>query len=109
MTLFDQNRVLIASGLHPWEMRATVTHEGVHVERGPVPKHLTDREERTVERETARRLIGIRELARALQESDDADTIAAWLEVPVWLVWSRLNALHPSERHFIRRHVGGTA
>lgn len=108
-TLFDEGRILIAPGLHPWQFRATMVHEGIHVERGPVPIRLQAREEAAVNRETARRLIPIREFADALQESDDVRTIAERLEVPPAVVRARWEGLHPSERHFIRRHVGGTA
>lgn len=105
-TLFDQNRILVAPDLHPWQFRATLCHEGIHVERGPVPRHLTAREETAVNRETARRLIPFWALATALQETRDADVAAELLEVPVAVLLARLDGLHPSERHSLRRLLG---
>lgn len=102
---FRERRIVIAEGLHPWQERATLVHETVHAESGPVPVHLAAREERRVNRETARRLIPIRAFAAALQESRDADVVAGLLQVPVALVWSRWKGLHPSERHYLRRRL----
>ena len=96
-------RILIAPGLHPWQERATYTHEVVHARRGPVPKHLVAREEAVVDRLTARTLIPYRALAETLQETTDPHVAAERLEVPVAVVWARLQALHPAERHALRQ------
>lgn len=106
-TLFDQSRILIAPGLHPWQERATYAHEAIHAHRGPVPPHQVAREERRVNRETARRLIPLADLVRALQETQDAHVAAELLEVPVAVVWARLQGLHPAERHTVRRRLDG--
>lgn len=76
------------------------------MERGPVPPHQVAREERAVNRETARRLIPFRDLERALQETQDAYVAAELLEVPVSVVWARLQGLNPAERHSLRRLLG---
>ncbi|MDO5678671.1 MAG: hypothetical protein Q4G35_14335 [Propionibacteriaceae bacterium] len=97
-TLFEHRVILIKPGLHPWQNRATVTHELLHAHRGAVPAHMQAREERIVNRETARRLITIRDLAAALSESSDPRFVADRLEVPVALVWSRWHGLTSTER-----------
>ena len=51
--LYDECRILIAPGMHPWQERATYVHEVIHAHSGPVPAHLTAREEVRVNRETA--------------------------------------------------------
>ena len=99
--------VLIAPGLHPWQQRATYTHEVLHAHRGPVPGHMQAREEDAVERETARRLIPFADLVWAAQEIQDAQGVADRLEVPVSVLWVRLDSLHPAERHHLRRAIGG--
>lgn len=105
-TLFDQCRILIAPGLHPWQEKASVVHECLHAHRGPVLPHMTAREERAVNRETARRLIPFAALAQVLQETTDAEVAAEMLEVPVAMVWARLQGLHPSERSRLLSMLG---
>ena len=104
LTLHDECRILIAPGLHPWQQRTTITHECIHAHRGAVPAHMQAREERIVNRETARVLIPLRDLADALAESDDARVIADRLEVPVAMVWSRWRGLTDAERAHVATH-----
>ena len=87
--------------------RCTLAHEIVHVERGQVPAEpvLAAREELAVERETARRLIGIRPLGEAMAESDHLGHVAELLDVDPDTLACRLRWLHPSERHYLRRRL----
>lgn len=105
LTLYRERRSIIAPDLHPWQRRATETHEAIHAHDGPVPAWMEAREERRVNRATARRLIALPDLIHALQVTADAHVAAEMLEVPVPMVWSRLNGLHPAERAAVRRAV----
>ena len=109
VTHFRQRRSVIAAGLHPWMHRAVMLHESIHAHDGPVPRFLEMREERRVHRETAQRMIPLGELVHVLQTTPDARVAAAMLEVPVALVWARLQGLHPSERHAVRRAIENAA
>ena len=82
-------------------------HELVHVERGPAPAdpHLRAREEATVERETARRLIPLSALAEALSWSLHPAVVADELRVTEAVLTTRLRALHPAELHYLTRRL----
>lgn len=56
-TLFEDDAISIRRGLTWEERRCTVLHECVHVERGPVPAGLYDREELRVQKITAARML----------------------------------------------------
>lgn len=103
ITHYRQRRSVIAAGLHPWLHKAVALHESIHATDGPVPGWLESREERRVHRETARRLIPLDGLIHAMQATADARVAAEWLEVPVPMIWARLQGLHPSERAGVRR------
>ena len=103
LTLYRERRSIIREGLHPWQHKATAVHESIHAHDGPVPRWLESREERRVNRETARRLIPLDALIHAMQGTRDARTAAEWLEMPVALVWARIQGLHPAERHAVLR------
>ena len=109
LTDFPRRCSTVAPDLHPWQHRATLVHENIHAVDGPVPRWLEAREERRVHRETARRMIPLGELVHVLQTTTDARVAAAMLEVPVALVWARLQGLHPSERHAVRRAIESAA
>lgn len=100
---YTYRQIWIADGLHPWQRRATVLHEIIHAERGPALVWHEAREERQVNRETARRLIPIQALGEVMQGTQDPRTAAAWLEVPVSMIWARIQGLHPSERAYLKR------
>lgn len=97
--------VTITTGMTQAERRCTLTHELVHLERGPCAPGQEEREEEIVEREAARRLIDIRKLGETLawapHEDDAADEL--WVDVPT--LRARLRGLHPAERHFLRERL----
>ena len=109
VTHFRQRRSVIAAGLHPWMHRAVMLHESIHAPDGPVPRWLESREERRVHREPARRLLPLDALIHAMQATTDARVAAGWLEVPESMIWARLQGLHPSERHAVRRAIENAA
>lgn len=105
LTIFAERRSVIAGDLHPWQHTATCVHESIHAADGPVPAWQEAREEQRVNRETARRLIPLPALLHTMRETNDARMAAAILEVPVALIYARLQGLHPSERASLRRSL----
>lgn len=89
------------------ERRSAITHETLHIERGPVPEDgwLAAREELAVEVEAARRLIPLEALGEALAWSDHMCEVADELWVDEELVQVRLACLQPSERRYLRRRL----
>lgn len=55
--------------------------------------------------ETAKRLVTLRNLTSAMQETQDALVAAAMLGIRSRLVWARLQGPYPSERHPLWRLV----
>jgi hypothetical protein len=91
------------------ERRCTLTHEIVHLERGPVPSdpHLAMKEERIVECITARRLISLEKLIDALvwtRLSVDHETAEElWVDLPT--LQHRIRDLTDSERRYIDQEL----
>ncbi|OZE04376.1 hypothetical protein CH249_25935 [Rhodococcus sp. 05-2255-3B1] len=87
------------------ERRCTLTHEIVHVERGPVPAdlRLAMREEETVDRITAERLIELDALIDVIawnrNRIDDEAAEELWVDLPTLL--TRVRNLTDDERAFI--------
>lgn len=92
-------RISLRRGLLQAQRRSTLTHELVHLERGPLADHavLDAREEEAVEREAARRLIPLDRLVWAMQWSRDEYEVADKLWVDVDIVHARLRSLTPAE------------
>ncbi|MCL4368008.1 MAG: ImmA/IrrE family metallo-endopeptidase [Actinobacteria bacterium] len=87
--------------------RCTLAHEIVHLERGPTPTEpmAAAREELTVDRIAARRLITIDTLADAIAWTRHPDEIAdyCWVDRPT--LRARIRALQPDEWSFIERAI----
>lgn len=87
--------------------RCALTHEIVHIERGDTActGWHAQRQERAVERESARRLITTEELVRGLQWSQDEHELAdeLWVDVPT--IRARLDGLTPDERAEIASQI----
>ncbi|OBC12207.1 hypothetical protein A5788_22155 [Gordonia sp. 852002-50816_SCH5313054-c] len=85
------DRVTINTGDDQAQRRSTLAHELVHDERRvfPTDRVLRAREELTVERIAARRLIQLEALVDALLWSRDARETAAelWVDVPMLVVF----------------------
>lgn len=99
--------VSLRTDLTQAERRSTVCHEVVHLERGPGLLGFEDREESAVEREAAKRLIGIRELGEALAWAGSFAEAADELWVDVGTLRARLSYLHPAERAYLARRLRG--
>ncbi|MCW2300678.1 hypothetical protein [Rhodococcus erythropolis] len=99
----------ICSTLDQAERRCTLTHEIVHLERGPVPddERLAQREEKIVDCITARRLISLEQLIDALVwnrhrvTSETAEEL--WVDLPTLL--NRVQNLKDSERRYIDQEL----
>ncbi|ORI13476.1 hypothetical protein [Rhodococcus sp. 1168] len=91
------------------ERRCTLTHEIVHVERGPVPKdlRLARREETIVDCIAARRLIELDRLVDVLawnrHRVDDEAAEELWVDLPTLI--ARVRNLTEDERSFINREL----
>ena len=93
------------------ERRCTIAHELEHVERGPMPSDpiLAAREEESIERAVARRLVTIRALGDALAWARTLDEAAEELWVDVATLEARLRSLHPAEHAYLNRRLGQDA
>lgn len=80
-----------------------LTHELVHLERGPAPEWAWPREELVVEEIAARRLIGLDDLADAIVWHDGHahDDMAEDLWVDRAILVARIRALDTDERAYI--------
>lgn len=89
--------------------RCTLTHEIVHLERGPVPADPVGlaREERVVSQIAARRLITIDALADALAWTRDPHQLAEALWVDVPTLRARIDALDPLEVADLEHRLDG--
>lgn len=108
MGLWDQatRTIWLDSRLTFAERRCTLVHELVHAERGDIPcvdAVLDLRQERRVEREAARRLVNLEDLADAVRWSNDQAEVADALEVDLATLQARLAALSDTERAAVTR------
>lgn len=94
---FETDTIVLAQGMTQAERRSVCWHEVLHLRRGPVPAHLTGREEAAVDAATARDLIPFGALVDAMLWSSDEWEIAEELTVSVDLVRVRLHDLSTSE------------
>lgn len=99
MGLQQGRRIWLCRTLTQAERRCTLTHELVHRERGPVPHDpaAADREERTVNEISARRLITLPSLADGLRWTRDPHQLAEHLWVDRPTLNTRMATLDPLE------------
>lgn len=88
-------------GLNQRQRRSVLAHETVHCELGHEGRQ-SPAVEMTVRKIAARRLIGIKELSRALLWCDHIADLADELVCRPIDVRVRLEHLHPSERGYLR-------
>jgi hypothetical protein len=101
----DEQTVSLSRDMLQHQRRAVLAHELAHLERGPVPGWATLREEAAVDQAAARALIPLAALADALRWSENLWEMSQQLWVDVHTLQVRLNHLHPSEKHYLRRVV----
>lgn len=103
---FGAQTVTLDSRLTQAERRCTIAHETEHIRRGPVPAHLRAREERTVDRNVARRMLpDIKAVGEALAWAHQLEEAADELWVDEATLRARLEHLHPAEQHYLRRRL----
>lgn len=98
LTSWRDRTITLDPALTAVEARAVLTHELVHVRRGPTLERLLRREEAAVRRETAVLLIDIVHLGDAAAWSRHALVIAIELDVDEDTVLARAETLTPLER-----------
>lgn len=105
-TDFEAGTISLRRDLTWEERRCTVLHEVLHVERGPVPGGLVDREELRVQKETARLMLpSVKEIGDAYAWAQGDDEAAAHeLGVDVDVLRTRMKYMtHPTERAYLAR------
>lgn len=107
VTDFEANTISIRRDLDQAGRRSTVLHECLHIERGPtIEGVLAEREELRVRREAARILLpDIRAIGEALAWARDTAEAAFELWVDEDTLLDRIDNLHPSELHYLRRRL----
>lgn len=98
---YDTATITLHPRLLQAERRATLTHELVHLERGPAVRGHEAREERAVEIEAARRLIDLAQLVDAVKWTDDVHELAFELWVDPDTVQIRLRSLPEHEARVV--------
>lgn len=107
VTDFEAGTVTLAHGMNQAERRCTIAHETQHVVRGPVPAYLRAREEREVDRCSARLLLpDVKVIGEALAWAVSVGEAAEELWVDEPTLRARLEALHPAERGYLRQRLG---
>lgn len=99
VTSFALRRVWLCRRLRQVHRRCTLTHELIHLERGPLPADpaAAAREERIVDELAARRLIPFGDLADGLRWTQDLTELAdaLWVDAPT--LQTRMSTLDPVE------------
>lgn len=101
--------ILIRHGLRGPQWLSTIVHEALHAQRGDVgcsDSAVGARQEARCDRDAARLLINIDDLAEAAAAfAGDGHRIADELGVDYETVANRVKHLHPAERHYLRRRL----
>lgn len=105
-TSFSLRKVWLCRRLRQVHRRCTLTHELIHLERGPVPRHLQAREERIVDGLAARRLIEMDDLIEGLRWSREPAELAdaLWVDEPT--LNARMADLDPLETAHLEHELG---
>lgn len=88
--------------------RVTLVHETIHAERGDSKcsdPWFDTKQELTVERETARRLVTVDDLVTALMECLNHDEVAEYLEVDKRLLQVRVQLITCTESEYINKQL----
>jgi hypothetical protein len=106
VTDFARETISLRRGMTWAERRCTVLHECLHVERGPVPMGMADREELRVAKETAFLMLpDVREIGDAFAWAlGDVEAAAHELGVDEETLRIRMKYMtHPAERGYLAR------
>lgn len=98
--------VSLRRGMSWEERRCSLLHELLHLENGPQPLGLKDKEEESVRRATARIMLpDIRAVGEALAWAHTPMEAAEELGVDLYVLRKRLRHLHPSELAYLERRL----
>jgi len=98
--------VSLRRGMSWEERRCTLQHELIHVERGPVPGGLREKDEESVRRETAQRMIpDIRPVGDAIAWALSDEEAAEELGVDVDVLRYRLHHMSPQEKAWLASRI----
>lgn len=107
VTCWNTRTITLDRGLLQAERRCTIAHEIEHARRGPVLDEpvLAAKEEAAIDAAVARKLIALDDLGEAVAWAHNLVEAAdeLWVDVPT--LQARLEHLHPSERHYLRRRL----
>jgi hypothetical protein len=108
LTSFSLRTIWLCRRLRQTHRRCTLTHELIHLERGPMPTDpvLAAREERTVDRLAAQRLITLPALADALRWTRQPHELAEQLWVDEPTLRTRMETLDPLETAELEHQLG---
>lgn len=108
MTSFSLRKIWLCKRLRQVHRRCTLTHELIHLERGPLPADpkLAAREERIVDELASRRLIELSHLIDGLRWTRDPAELAdaLWVDMPT--LRTRLATLDPVETAEMEHALG---
>lgn len=108
MTSFSLRKVWLCRRLRQVHRRCTLTHELIHLERGPVPTDPVQlaKEERIVDELAARRLIELPDLIDGLKWTQDLAELAdaLWVDMPT--LRTRMSTLGPLETAELEHELG---
>lgn len=102
--------ILIARALSRRGWKCALAHELVHLDEGhpeATDGVLERRQEAATDREAARRLVGLHELADALRWALGPDEVADVLDVETSVVRTRVRHLTDEEKEFIDQRLTG--
>ncbi|MGY1773550.1 ImmA/IrrE family metallo-endopeptidase [Blastococcus sp. SYSU D00813] len=108
--------IVLRASLAPVEQRCALAHELVHVDHddrqvahiGPDGPRMARRQETRADREAARRLLHVRDLAAAmLTHPRNPQAVAHELDVTLPVLQLRLETLRPSEETWLRQELAG--
>jgi hypothetical protein len=109
-TDFLAGTISLRRGLTQAELRSTILHECLHVERGPVPMGLASKEEHQVRKLAAQQLLPqVATIGEALAWAQgDVAAAAEELWVDEATLRDRLRFMtHPTECRYLARRLGG--
>ena len=106
LTTHSTATVSLRRGLSWEQRRCTLEHELIHVETGPVPRGLREKDEERVRRETARRMIpNIRPVGDAIAWALSGEEAAQELGVDLAVLEYRLRHMSPMERAWLNHRL----
>jgi hypothetical protein len=104
----EERVILLDRELSITEGRCTLAHEIAHMDLGHYPTgvgHFDRRQERDADGLAARRLLALFALVEAVRGGWDLPAVADQLRVTQDVLQVRLDRLHPSERHALRKVI----